>query len=75
MTWVYNLHESDPDNRIGRVVAICVVFPTLSLLAVCLRFYIQLSMKRTPWWDDYTVLASVLLTAVYGGRNIFARGF
>ncbi|OQD90411.1 hypothetical protein PENANT_c001G08835 [Penicillium antarcticum] len=70
MTWVHNLHKPDPDTKIGRVIAICVVFPTLALLAVCLRFYVRLTTKRTPWWDDYTVLASVLLTAVYGGLTI-----
>jgi RsiW-degrading membrane proteinase PrsW (M82 family) len=74
MTWVYNLHQADPDNKIGRVIAICVVFPTLALLAVCLRFYVRLTTKRSPWGDDYTVLASVLLTAVYGGLTI-AREF
>ncbi|KAJ5770174.1 uncharacterized protein N7511_002225 [Penicillium nucicola] len=70
MTWVHNLHESDPDTKIGRVIAICVVFPVLALLAICLRFYVRLSTKRPAWWDDYTILASVLLTVVYGGLTI-----
>jgi hypothetical protein len=48
----------------------CVVFPVLALLAVCLRFYVRLKTKRAPWVDDYAVLISVLLTAAYAGLTI-----
>ncbi|KAJ5559067.1 hypothetical protein N7535_009068 [Penicillium sp. DV-2018c] len=70
MAWVHNLHETDPDSRIRRVIVMCVVFPILALLAVCLRFYVRFRTKRAPWGDDYAVLISVLLTAVYAGLTI-----
>ncbi|KAJ5120745.1 uncharacterized protein N7515_010133 [Penicillium bovifimosum] len=70
MAWVHNLHGSDPHSRIGRAIVMCVVFPVLALMAVCLRFYVRLRTKRAPWVDDYAVLISVLLTAIYAGLTI-----
>jgi hypothetical protein len=70
MTWVHNLHEHDPGSRISRVIAICVVFPTIAFLAVCLRMSVRMSTKRTPWVDDYAVIVSVVLTIVYAGLVI-----
>jgi hypothetical protein len=71
MAWVHNLHKHDPDSTIPRVIAICVVLPTIAFLAVCLRLSIRMSTKRTPWVDDYAALVSVLLTIVYAGLVIF----
>ena len=75
MAWVHNLHENDPDSKIPRVIAICVVFPTVAFLAVCLRMSVRMSTKRTPWVDDYAVLVSVLLTIVYAGLVIARQSF
>lgn len=70
MTWVYNLASPDPNSEVPRVIAICLVFPVLALLAVAFRFFVRIRMKRTPWYDDYTVLSSALLVAAYGGVSI-----
>ncbi|KAJ5836645.1 hypothetical protein N7447_002671 [Penicillium robsamsonii] len=67
MGWVYNLHETDPNSDIPRVIAICLVCSTLAFLAVCLRFYVRISNKRFPWIDDYAALVSLLLTLAYVG--------
>ncbi|KAJ5512517.1 hypothetical protein N7463_002069 [Penicillium fimorum] len=67
MGWVYNLHETDPNSDIPRVIAICLVCSTLAFLAVCLRFYVRISNKRFPWIDDYAALVSLLLTLAYAG--------
>jgi hypothetical protein len=67
MGWVYNLNERDPNSEIPKVIAICLVFSILSLLAVCLRFYVRISNNRLPWIDDYAALASSILTLGYAG--------
>lgn len=67
MGWVYNLHETDPNSEISRVIAICLVCSILAFLSVCLRFYVRISNKRFPWIDDYAALASSLLTLAYAG--------
>lgn len=73
MGWVYNLHTPDPNSEVTRVIAICLVFSITAFLAVCLRFFVRLRTKRTPWIDDYAVLASSILTLTYAGITI-ARG-
>ncbi|KAJ5454024.1 uncharacterized protein N7458_004980 [Penicillium daleae] len=65
MGWVYNLHRSDPNSEIPRVITICLVFSTSALLAICLRFYVRISTNRTPWVDDYAALASSIFAAAY----------
>ncbi|KAJ5417052.1 uncharacterized protein N7487_000602 [Penicillium crustosum] len=67
MGWVYNLHETDPNSEISRVIAICLVCSILAFLCICLRFYVRISNKRFPWIDDYAALASSLLTLAYAG--------
>ncbi|KAG0155936.1 Integral membrane protein (Pth11), putative [Penicillium digitatum] len=67
MGWVNNLHETDPNSDISRVITICLVCSILAFLAVCLRFYVRISSKRFPWIDDYAALASSLLTLAYAG--------
>ncbi|CAG8899712.1 unnamed protein product [Penicillium egyptiacum] len=67
MGWVYNLHETDPNSDIPRVIGVCLVCSILAFLAVCLRFYVRISNKRSPWIDDYAVLAGSLLTLAYAG--------
>ncbi|KAJ5406244.1 hypothetical protein N7465_007528 [Penicillium sp. CMV-2018d] len=67
MGWVYNLHETDPNSDIARVIGICLVCSILAFLSVCLRFYVRISNKRFPWIDDYAALASSLLTLAYAG--------
>lgn len=67
MGWVYNLHTTDPDSDIPRVIAICLVFPIAAFLAVCLRFYVRLRTKRPPWWDDYAALIASALAIAYAG--------
>lgn len=67
MGWVYNLHRTDPNSSIPEVIAICLVFAILSLLAVGLRFYVRIRIKRMPWYDDYAALISSLLTLAYAG--------
>lgn len=67
MGWVYNLHETDPNSDISRVIAVCLVFSILAFLAVCLRFYVRFRSSRFPWIDDYAALASSLLTLAYAG--------
>lgn len=74
MTWVYNLASPDPKSEVPRVIAICLVFPVVALLAVAFRFFVRLRLKRTPWLDDYAVLSSALLVAAYGAVTI-ARTF
>lgn len=70
MGWVYNLHTPDPNSEVPRVIAICLVFSITAFLAVCLRFFVRLRTKRTPWIDDYAVLASSVLTFAYAGITI-----
>jgi hypothetical protein len=65
MGWVYNLHRSDPNSEIPRVITICLVFSTSALLAICLRFYVRISTNRTPWVDDYAALASSIFAVAY----------
>lgn len=70
MGWVHNLHTPDPNSEVPRVIAICLVFPIVAFLAVCLRFYVRLRVQRKPWVDDYAVLASSILTFAYAGITI-----
>lgn len=70
MTWVYNLSSPDPNTEVPRVIAICLVFPVLSLIAVAFRFFVRLRLKRTPWVDDYTALSSAVLVSAYGAVTI-----
>lgn len=70
MTWVYNLSSPDPNTEVPRVIAICIVFPVLSLLAVAFRFFVRLRLKRTPWVDDYAALSSAVLVSAYGAVAI-----
>lgn len=70
MTWVYNLASPDPNSDVSLVIAISLVFPVLALLAVGFRFFVRIRLKRTPWYDDYTVLSSALLVAAYGAVAI-----
>lgn len=65
MGWVYNLHGSDPDSDIPRVITICLVFSISALLAISLRFYVRLTTNRTPWVDDYAALASSIFALAY----------
>ncbi|KGO72188.1 hypothetical protein PEX1_023480 [Penicillium expansum] len=67
MGWVYNLHETDPNSEISRVIAICLVCSIVAFFSVCLRFYVRISNKRFPWIDDYAALVSSLLTLAYAG--------
>ncbi|CAG8150323.1 unnamed protein product [Penicillium salamii] len=70
MPWVHNLQDNDSHGGIRRVITICVVLPTIALLAVCLRLGIRMNRKRTLWVDDYAALISVLLTWAYAGISI-----
>ncbi|CAG7966930.1 unnamed protein product [Penicillium salamii] len=70
MPWVHNLQDSDSHHGIRRVITICVVLPTIALLAVCLRLGIRMNRKRTLWVDDYAALISVLLTWTYAGISL-----
>ncbi|KAJ5875160.1 uncharacterized protein N7473_012507 [Penicillium subrubescens] len=65
MGWVYNLHREDPNSEIPRVITICLVFSISALLAICLRFYVRFSTRRTPWVDDYAALASSIFALAY----------
>lgn len=67
MGWVYNLHETDPNSDIPRVIGVCLVCSILAFLAVCLRFYVRISSKRSPWIDDYSALVASVLTLAYAG--------
>ncbi|PLB49360.1 hypothetical protein P170DRAFT_182674 [Aspergillus steynii IBT 23096] len=67
MAWVHNLHAVDPDSRIDRDVAICLVFSVLAFAAVGLRFWIRLQTKRCAWADDFAALSSAVLGAAYTG--------
>ena len=67
MGWVYNLHETDPNSEIPRVIGICLVCSIVAFLAVCLRFYVRIRISRFPWIDDYAALAGSLLTLAYAG--------
>lgn len=70
MAWVHNFYGSDPNNEIVALVVINLVFPILALLAVCLRFYVRRRTNRSPWWDDYAVLAGAILTLARSGLVI-----
>lgn len=74
MGWVHNLHESDPNSQIPRVIAISLVFSIVAFLAVCLRFYVRFHTRRVPWYDDYSALLGSLLTLAYASIMI-ARGY
>lgn len=67
MGWVYNLHREDPNSEIPRVITICLVFSISALLAICLRFYVRILTRRTPWVDDYAALASSIFALAYAG--------
>ncbi|KAJ5182546.1 hypothetical protein N7492_000162 [Penicillium capsulatum] len=70
MGWVHNLHESDPNSQIPRVIAISLVFSIVAFLAVCLRFYVRFHTRRVPWYDDYSALLGSLLTLAYASIMI-----
>lgn len=74
MAWVQNLHGSDPNSQIPRVITICLVFSVTAFLAVCLRLYVRIFIKRMVWVDDYAALTGSLLNLAYAGIAI-ARGF
>ncbi|KAJ5804205.1 uncharacterized protein N7518_000508 [Penicillium psychrosexuale] len=67
MGWVYNLHETDPNSEIPRVIGTCLACSITAFLAVCLRFYVRIRISRFPWIDDYAALAGSLLTLAYAG--------
>lgn len=67
MAWVHNLHAVDPESRIERDIALCLVFATLAVAAVGLRFWIRLQTKRCAWADDFAALSSAILGAAYAG--------
>ncbi|KAJ5663647.1 hypothetical protein N7507_004378 [Penicillium longicatenatum] len=67
MGWVYNLHEEDPNSEIPKVIGVCLTFSIISFFAVCLRFYVRISRNRLLWIDDYSSLASSIMTLAYAG--------
>ncbi|KAL4898679.1 hypothetical protein BDV59DRAFT_167334 [Aspergillus ambiguus] len=65
MAWVYNLATPDPNSHVARVIAICLTFSIIALLAVVLRLYIRIYVKRSVWVDDYACLFSAVLSMAY----------
>ena len=70
MPWVHNLHATDPNSQVPRVIAISLTFSITAFLAVCLRFYARFYVKRIVWVDDYAALAGALLTLAYAGLAV-----
>lgn len=60
MGWVYNLEDQNAPTQAPRLIAICITFSTVALLAVVLRFYVRLRTKKGLWIDDYASLFSAV---------------
>lgn len=74
MGWVYNLVTPDPNSHIDRVIAICLTFSISAILAIILRFYIRIWVKRSVWLDDYAALFSAMMGMAYASIAV-AREF
>jgi hypothetical protein len=79
MGWVHNLQEPDPNNHIARVIAVCMTFASVSLIAVALRFHIRIYVKKAVWIDDYAALFSAAFAMAYAcvavARTLPSTGF
>ncbi|RAL02664.1 putative integral membrane protein (Pth11) [Aspergillus ibericus CBS 121593] len=67
MGWVHNLTVPDPHSHVPRVIAVCLTFSITACLAVAMRLYIRIDMKRSAWVDDFASLWSAVLAMAYGG--------
>ncbi|KAL4908219.1 hypothetical protein BDW74DRAFT_147073 [Aspergillus multicolor] len=70
MGWVHNLHTPDPNSHISRVNGVCLSFAIAACLAVALRFYVRIYVKKSLWVDDWATLSSAILEAVYAGLTV-----
>ncbi len=50
----------DAESKQGSIIAISVIFASLSALVVSLRLYTRLSILRTAGPDDWTILAALV---------------
>lgn len=65
MGWVYNLVTPDPNSHVARVIGVCLAFSLSALVAVTLRMYIRVFVKRSVWVDDYACCFSAVLSVAY----------
>ncbi|KAG2418892.1 hypothetical protein HFD88_001994 [Aspergillus terreus] len=65
MGWVYNLVTPDPNSHVARVIGVCLTFSLSALVAVTLRMYIRVFVKRSVWVDDYACCFSAVLSVAY----------
>ncbi|KAL5363007.1 hypothetical protein BJX96DRAFT_177689 [Aspergillus floccosus] len=70
MGWVYNLVTPDPNSHVARVIAVCLTFSLSALLAVGLRMYIRVFVKRSVWVDDYACCFSAVLSVAYASISV-----
>lgn len=70
MGWVHNLQARDPNDHTARVIAVCMVFASASLIAVALRFHVRIWVKKAVWMDDYAALFSAVLTMAYASLAV-----
>ncbi|MCJ1292579.1 hypothetical protein MMC34_004130 [Xylographa carneopallida] len=53
------------DNAEGELIAVCWAWTSVSLIFVTLRMYSRVRVAHKIWWDDWTILATMIFTIVY----------
>ncbi|MCJ1414472.1 hypothetical protein MMC32_000798 [Xylographa parallela] len=53
------------DNAAGELIAVCWAWTSVSLIFVILRMYSRVHVAHKIWWDDWTILATMVFTLVY----------
>lgn len=54
----------------GEIIALAIVFPLLSLFAVCLRIWARRTKRQALAWDDYLIF--VAMVNILSPRTIVA---
>ena len=52
-----------------KILAIIIVFPTLALITVALRLYTRIRIVHNPSWEDYAILAALVVYTYQIGES------
>jgi hypothetical protein len=54
--------NADPsDSQQGRIMGVSIMLIALSSSVVCLRFVARILSKAGLWWDDWLILAAMII--------------
>ncbi|KAF9891409.1 hypothetical protein FE257_004265 [Aspergillus nanangensis] len=70
MGWVHNLDTPHPGNNIAKVIGVCLAFSITACVAVALRFYVRVFIRKSTWFDDYAALFSAVMAMAYASLAV-----